>query len=369
MHKAEVVETRIFVSLLFILSPYLLRSSLLVMADMCCTFFIVSGFYWLIKSQESLTIKSILLFIGSITVAVLTRYAAIVIVSPMLVYLFIKSARQLSAYHFLFSGLLVALLFTPYLYVHRELIENAEKHPWVQEWNFINFFKRSFETSDGNYQYSLPNMLYSFSPFVHPGFAFLGIVFIVLAKPRQLISLKYSWLLISIITIYALFLAGIPFQNNRFLLLTFPFILLLFYPSFIQLLIYLRTKKLAVIFITLCTVSQLALGIRAFLPFYKYNQTEKNIARSVNTFPPSTLYTFSYEGTLSYYSTPHKIISLYPSKLDTIKGNSYLLFNELALSKQFAGKDPMINFEFIKSTKKLVKIKEFENGWTLYEIN
>jgi len=368
LYSISILDSRVFVTLTFILSPYVLRASVIVMSDMLCVLFIISSFYWVLKSVETTTLKSICIAVAFMTLSVLTRYAAIAVIAPMFIYLFLCSYKRMQLYFFIAVLLIAILLLLPHFFVQHTILNSVTNHDWLNEWSLTNLFRRSFQNNNGNYAYILPNIVHSFSALINPGFIAIGIILIVLTRPSQLIRLIHLNLILLIIIIYSLFLAGIPFQNNRFLLLTFPFILMVFYPSFNRLVLFLQSKKFYTIFVLLFIFFQLVFSIKSIYPYYESGKFEKNISTEINSFPAKTLYTFSIDPALNYYGCPHKLINLWTNKLSSIDSNAYLLFNETDFETEFKDKNPMINFNFIKSNKKLVKLKDFEKGWILYEL-
>lgn len=366
---------KMYVFLAFMLSPYILRASLVIMSDMLCVFMVTGAWYCLFKYRSLPRGKYLIWFSAFAVAAIATRYAAMVI-------LFIPLA--VVAYHIVndrrwkavaISIVVSAIIILPYYLMHRYLPFAFIKDDWITTWSFANFFKSDFITAGGGVShYTIWNIVYVFYNLVHPAFCFAGIVFIML-------SLKYvkkMWaevvFIVASIVLYALFLAGIPFQNLRFLILSFPLVVVLFYPAFNRISVYLSERKgvskmkVNTIYI-MAAIIQIAFFCRVLMPFYHDNKIEKQLSGLVLQYPGLPLYTFSVDGALKAYGVSNPIINLYDVKLDTLKqapGEKLVLFNEKQWAEPWRGKNPMLNWNYIKHTFMLTKVKDLPDGWQLY---
>ena len=94
----------------------------------------------------------------------------------------------------------------------------------------LNLFKRNFDTAEGSFSYLFPNIGFVFYAFFHPLFFSLGAILIFFIHPKKDFN---SQVYVAIgLAVYLLFLAGIPYQNKRFLLLAMPFVGILFLEPF-----------------------------------------------------------------------------------------------------------------------------------------
>ncbi|HTA26194.1 MAG TPA: hypothetical protein VK809_00280 [Bacteroidia bacterium] len=375
LYKEEARSIRFFVFLFFLFSPYLLRASFTVMSDSLCLFFVTAACYYFIKYKEE---KNNLFFIGFITLAtsaISTRYGAfVVLIIPgiCVAYSFFRNFRLMP---FLVAVAAALLILLPYILIHKSSSTNFFQHEWLQGWSFKNFFRSDFSTADGNAVYTFPNILYCFFNLVHPAYCFAGILFIIFSF-KALIKKGTSatqWVFIASLLLYAFFLAGIPFQNLRFLILSFPFVLVLFFPGFME--IYTLLKKAKPRFLTplllLSTVLQGALFVRVFIPFYHDNKIERQISNEVMKYDTATLYTFSIEDAVRYYGFKNKIINMWKVKLDTlppIRESALVLFNEKQFSDEWKNKNPMLNWEYLNTKYQLIKLRDLPDNWGLYYI-
>ncbi|MBL0342343.1 MAG: hypothetical protein IPP71_16405 [Bacteroidetes bacterium] len=240
----------------------------------------------------------------------------------------------------------------------------------LQSWSLLNCFSRNFSTVDGISQYALPNILFIFSSFVHPGFLFPGLFFIFLIwYNKNQPSFLFKPLVFGIL-LYTIFLCGIPFQNTRFLVPVLPFFLIICFPSYLTILSWFHyRRKLFYLFIFIVVTIQFFLVYRALLPFYKVNMVEKEITAMVLKHEPKSIYTFGLDGALRSYGFTGELINLFDHPLDSVVNGSFLVFNKSACEKQWKGRNPMINFEFILKSEQVKLIDTFTGGWELYEIH
>jgi len=362
----------IFVFLFFLLAPYLLRASLVVMSDMLAVFFITGAYYYVVKYRINLQGKYFFLFVVFAMAAIATRYAAFVIL--VVPGLFIKAnfIKHFKWKAFLASALVAVLILLPHLLLRSNHPLAFIQHDWIRGWSPVNFFKNSFITADGNGYYTLPNIVYFFYNLFHPAFCFVGIILILFSikhfkKENTLIPT------VSII-LYALFLAGIPLQNLRFLLLSFPLVVLVLFPGFASAMDYLTergnfnsAKKITVY--VLVAAIQLALFARVFMPLYYDNRTENLVAEEVLKHPDIPIYTFSIDGALRAHGVRNRIISLYSSQIDSVKGQKLVLFSESQFADEWKGQPPMINWHYLQQKYTLTKVKDLPDGWALYTAN
>jgi hypothetical protein len=374
LYSAYKQKVRLFIFLFLLLSPYVLRGSLVVMSDSLSIFCITAAWFYGLKYRSSLSGKHFLAIVLFAAAAIETRYAAfIILLIPTLIvgYVFL---RNFKITNLLFALGIAVLIFLPHFLIRSKAPLAFIHHEWVESWSCSNFFRNQFITSDGNAQYPLWNIVFSFFNMLHPAFIFAGIVFII-AGIKSIFSYLKSppYLMIAAtVLLYAFFLAGIPFQNMRFLLLSFPLVLVLVYPGFISIEKRIASKKrVSEIATVLIAIMQFGLFYRVFMPFYHDNKVEKQIANEMLKYSNATLYTFSIDGALKAYGYNGRIINMWDVKLDTVKndnGPSMVLFNEHAFAEQWKDKNPMLNWEFLKTKYKLAVIDSLPDNWVLYKV-
>ena len=375
LYSEQKSAIRLYVLLFLMLSPYALRASMVVMSDCLCMFLLLAGFYHTLRYQQTMKNKHLVLLVLYAALACYTRYAAFVILVSPFLYITIGLIRK-PQWKIIGIGALVAVPFLCLLLIFKQSQQGFIQHAWLQGWSVGNFIKNRFTTIDGTASYTVWNCLFGIFNLFYPGFCFMGLIFVIAGRKKIFESIKESIffkMILAAVLIYACFLAGIPFQNQRFLLLSFPLVLILFYPGFMHLLSKIENKpkilKNALLYATI--IIQLGLFGRAFRPFYHYNKLEQTISLAVlKISPESDLYTFSVDGALKYYGVKNKIVNLWSYRLDTMEITSpaFVLYNEQAFREQWKGKNPMLNWEFLKQQYQFTKLENLPDNWELYEI-
>jgi len=301
------------------------------------------------------------------TAAVMTRYVAAVLLFIPASMILIQFIKRFNLKYFLLTFLSVLLLTVPHFLIRKTDPAAFLHHPWLESWSLKNFFRTSFDTPDGHAGYTFPNIIYSFFNWIHPGYIFAGAFLVLLFRKKNIVS-PGGRIFFAPVLLYSLFLAGIPLQNLRFLQLSFPVILILFFPLAIESSNYFgaRIKKAALI--SFVVVIQLILFVRAFIPFYRYNHMEKEMAKEIKKYPVNTIYIFEMEGALKSYHVKNKIVGLWNQKLDSVESHSLLLFNPQKFESQWRGTNVMLNYEMIGQQKKIRLLKTFDHGWQLSEL-
>ncbi len=371
LFKTEQGTARIYLFLFFLLSPYMLRGSLVVMADSLTILCLISGTYYFEKYRRTHAGKYFLLVVSLFTAAICTRYAAFVVIFPFAITATFIFFRNFKLKTLPLSIGAILLLCIPHLFIRSHSPLSFIHHEWYDSWSPLNLFRRQFNTSNGYSSYFFYNICYAFFNVVHPAFCFAGIILLVASlriRYSKLKSFKLTPYIISIL-LYAFFMAGIPFQDMRYLLLTFPFILLILFPGYEYISSFLKKKNIRQCIMVGVVLIQLALFCRAFIPFYRYNKTEKYIATSMLHYSGRTLCTFSIDGALKSYGYTGKIINLWSTKLDTMpKADSSLLvlFNTGQFSAVWENGNPIKNWDFLHKQYDMIKLEDMPDGWVLY---
>lgn len=365
-YKLKDIIVCVYVFLFYFLSPYVFRLSTTAMSDCLCIFLLTTALFLSHQLKTFNGILNIFLFAYCLFASVMVRYAAII---PAAI-LFLDKGINLRQYKnpkFIIptlAAICVAVL--PDVIIKPHGFNNIISHQWVTGWSPLNFFKSTFNTLDGHSHFTLINLFYSFSSLLQPGFIFCGVFFLFFLFNRITFSLTDKQSIIIIIS-YALFLSGIPFQNNRFLCLTFPFIIIAFFPSFnaaynsFSLFRYRHFLCIPLVIIQCCLI------YFALKPFVKYNREEIKIAEAINKTDYKTIYTFSINQALMSYNVKPQIINMMDSSITTLDTSGVILFNEEKFSEQWEDKLPMQNWNYFYTHYKLCQIADFSNGWKLYE--
>ncbi len=181
--------------------------------------------------------------------------------------------------------------------------------------------------------------------------------------------MKELWILVASTGLSALFMAGIPFQNMRFLMPSFPLAVVLLFPAFQRFSNrFLRQTILKTAFFIGVVIIQILLIFKYSATIYQANRLEKQIAASMLAYPNRPIYTFSTDPALRSYGIESEIINLWRESLTEVDSTALILFNEQAFSRQWEGKNPMINWRFIQENYELNTLERLPNGWELCEI-
>lgn len=232
-------------------------------------------------------------------------------------------------------------------------------------WDLRHYFNNSFDHQDGLVQYTFPNIVYVLKNLFHPIYALLLVPALFFFKKSDLKSVEIKILLISYI-LYILFLAGIPFQNDRFLLPAFPFMLLVLLPSFVRLIERLGKFKWL---IWLVIPIQLVVFLRLIKPVYERNQLELYLFENLQPYANKKIYSFDVDIALSGRGLNAEWINLWKEKYSTFSNCAFVLFNEKKFAKQWKGKNPMLNWETLNKNYQLIPLLKLEQGWEFYKIN
>lgn len=358
-----------YVLLFFSLSPFIMRSSSVVMSDSMTIFFLSAFFYYYLRYKDCRTTGYFLLMVLFASAAINTRYAALVIVAVPAADALSGFFRKFTLIPFLFALMIAFLIFLPAILLKQWGTQSLSGNILIPQWSVANFFHRTFNTADGHLAFALPNILFVFSNLIHPGYIFTGILFLFLIK-RQTLNRPFLLMIVIVILVYALFIAGLTTQNPRFLLLTFPCGIILFSGSYFRIcdILEKRSKKLRMLLVFLIIIVQLGLFSRSFLPVYRDNHIIREIAAKMKSYPGRTIYTFNIDMGLKAYDVKNEIINLWPFRIDNFKPGSILLFNYVNSYRQWKGMNPVNNLERVKKEHLLLRVETLPGNWNLYEI-
>ncbi len=353
--------------LFFTLSPIVLIHSFLVMSDLLACCFTTLAFYYLLSSLETKQNKTILIGFLFCTLAIMTRYASAVILFPISCMTLIQLVKEKNYKVFLTSFFIFLLVIIPHVFIRFNNSFEFLSNQWLKNWNILNLFEKDFYTADGEIHNKSINLIYTFFPLFHPIFGFLGgIIIFVFIRYKSFAFLKYDKLVITTVTLYALFLGGIPCQAKRFMILSFPLVIVLFYPIIKTFFNSFKQQKL--VFIAIFFI-QLTLTSYFVLPFYNRNKLEKTICTDIKKYEGETIYIFDIDLALKGRKLEFKYENLYFKKYNKFEKNALILINEKQLEKQWKGKNPQINWENIQKKCVLIKLKTADENWNLYRIS
>lgn len=353
--------------LFFTLSPIVLIHSFLVMSDMLACCFTTVAIYLILRFLESSKDKFLFTGIAFALFATLTRYGAAVVLLPFCITLFVHLIKNKKYQLFLLAVPILILIAFPHLLIRSQNSLQFLSHQWLQTWNISNLLKSDFTTIDGQSHNHFINFVYGFFSFGHPIFIFPGILLLAFAfKMKNFQMNTYQKLILSAILLYALFLSGIPFQNKRFLLLSFPLVIVFLFPTIKQLFAGVKHPKFVFIFLFL---SQISFAFYFGKSFYDRNILEKNIVQEMKSYQGRTLYVFDIDIAMQGRKMDFIYKNLWMEKYADFEKNALVLVNEKQLQKQWEGKNPLLNWERIQAQYQIRKIKTLAGDFNLYLID
>lgn len=342
----------------FLLAPFVLRSGLLVMSDSTAVAMTLAALSSRFLIESGFKLPLVFLFAA---LAILTRYAVAPLLAPLLLLSVVEETKKKN-----FSGLGLALLLflVPLLlnFFYWSVPEGSIGHNWLLSWSPANFFLSEFDTIDGHMSYAYPNILQTLKVIFHPGFCLPFLLLLPFFRPADFLEKKNKLFLLCFL-VYALFLMGIPFQNDRFLLPLLPFWLLIAYPAFSRLM---QSKA---IFRNLLVPAAIVLSFfliyRAMLPVVNRNKLEREIVEEMKNYQHQSFYAFDMDIALQGRGLEMNYINLWKNELDTFQSGALVLFNEEQFRPQWSGKNPMINYLRMKESGRLIFVRNFSKGWQL----
>lgn len=359
----------VYLIIIIFLSPYFFRGGYLVMSDMPAAFFILAALHFMIRSLDSG--KRLFLFTAMLfsLLAFFTRYQTALLLAVPLFYTWIRSLRQKDWWPPVLAAILAVGGFFLFWWMQGFGSRGFTAHPYLTEWNPLNFFRNEFHSADGAQHYRLPNLLYAFSLLYHPAWLMAGIFMLVFIRKNQFTG-KIIILLFIPLLLYILFLAGIPFQNQRFLLIALPVFGIWMYPAFYRLMEQIRFPRLRTLLLVILAAGQSGMIIWSGKDFVKLNHKEREIAATLKQICPeeSRLYVFDLEPALKTYGIRNPMQNIWTREYPGFEKGSMVILNTRKLEPQWTGRNPAINWEKMKKENNPLLITDFGHGWELYEL-
>ncbi|MEL7424938.1 MAG: hypothetical protein AAFN81_18270 [Bacteroidota bacterium] len=368
--RAQQARTGFYwVILAYFLSPYALRSGFLVMSDALSVLGVVGCYFFYLKPRGAGAQLRLIGLFCSAALAISTRYVAFLLVAGPVLHQFVFMLQRKNWQALLISIFTSLVLCLPHFILRWEQPFGFLQHQFMGNWSFSNSWQNQFTSPTGQFQYRFPNLVYSFFHWFHPAFLLLGLVFLPLVRYWWPKTMPQRVLLLSLIG-YSIFLAGIPFQNQRFLLPALPLVVILLYPAVEKLVSYRNRLPNWMSPVILLSVGLLQMGLFAYTlqPLIATNQVEQQLAERLQHYPDHQLYTFYYDLALQTYDVPQPIVNIWQAREVTCQKDALVLFHPTQFNEQWQGHQLMQNWTKLQEDCGLEVLETMPQGWMLYRI-
>jgi len=341
-------------------SPYFLRLGVSGMSDALCTLFVVFTFLFSLKKELLKYVHFVFLFAA---LAVFTRYGAVMLIIPPVFVTFYKIVKNKKYIQALFSISLAALVTVPFLVLQGFSPTETVSSSVISDWSFGNMFSTHFTSNEGSFEYPFPNIIYSLYAFFHPAFFFIGIGLIVTSA---YFKIKINKLILGSVLVYCLLIAGIHFQNKRFLILCLPLVVILLFPAYEKLMSLKLLQKYKVLLLTTFGITSIILSGYSFHKLNTIHQEEMRLIKLLEPYQEHSVYTFDIDIAMQGKNLQFQYHNLWLTKDIAPKSGDLILLNYDKWSTQWEGHQLMDNCNYIFENPQLKLLKDLENGWLLY---
>lgn len=369
LNPTQATAANAFVWAFGLLAPYMLRAGTVVMSDMLAVAFVSWALWFAVAWWKSPSTLRYTAFAALTVMAISTRYqAAIVLFVPHLVlgWLLLKQRKFVQL---LPALVLCAVLAVPHVYFQQSNALSAGNHYGLQLWSAAHWFQRTFEGPDGVLAFTYPNLLFTLSSLAWPGTISLGVVLLFFARrvDWQQAALRVA---LMAFLVNALFLAGVPFQNTRHLLLAMPLAAVLLFPAFARLVHWLPWPMAKRLFLPTLLLGQLALCVWAMRPTVASCIEQQQITLAIHArSDDAPVYTFAMEMALETYNVPNPVRNIYHELYEEFEIGGLLLVNNRQFAPIFEGRNPMLNWQAANKQHQLELLQAWDSGWELYRIS
>lgn len=333
-----------YVLLAVVLSPFLLRYALTVMSDVSAMALLMAAFLCLQRWDQERRTRWLAAGLVPLALALSVRLAAAPFVAvllaaavfritkpPMRRWLFVGAAALASL-----IGIALVLSGTTW----NALVQDSP----LADWSVRNFLARELHSDDGVLRYRWPNIPYVLGLFVHPGFLPIGPLLLPFLRRGDLQD-RTVLIAFTLITVHLLFMAGMPFQNDRVLLIGQPFVVILFAPAFARALAWCKARSMWKGILALSVMVQVALVHRAVRPFIHQAEVEREVAAVVREYATGRVFTHGMGAALVTYCPGTVVTELWYAELDGFPSGALLVVHPGNLRDQWQGRPPGINWD------------------------
>lgn len=347
--------------------PFLLRHALVVMSDVPAAALVFISFWGLVVWRERASAKWFLLAAVAGALAVTFRLAAVPVLGGAACWLIWEKGVGRRGWMIRAGVGLVLLLFAG-LFTFRTgwLAEHCAGTP-VEHWSGLNLFRTEHHSDDGVLRYRVPNILYVVSIIVHPGFMPIGLLLSPFVRRADFRTFGVG-LAVFMLVAYLLFTAGLPFQNDRVMLMALPFVAYLFAPAFGRAWVWLGSKKLrSWLVVDAIAVVQMGFFARAIFPFMRNAGVERELAAAVLEAGARHVYTHGMGPVLSNYCPGVEVTELWYGRIERFEPGALVLVYPENLEEQWRGLPPHENWTHAQR-QGLTPVLDRPDGWVLMRV-
>lgn len=327
------------------LAPFLLRQSLTVMSDMSAISLCVAAFAHTLRWQRSRRAGPLLVAVVCFALAVSFRLAAVPFAFLTAMWCVVRWLGVRKGGALLLLSLVVVM---GALVLSSDTLKELLDRLPLGDWSVLNMFDRVHQSDDGTLYYLLPNIVRVWAVFVHPGFMPLGVALLAFVRREDLRAPHVQLALLSIAG-YLLFVAGMPYQNDRVLLMAQPFVWLVLAPAFERAYSFaLRTMPAIKSMIALLLVALVGLCWRAVDPFATQAARERYLVAAVCATNATRIYTHGMGAACGTYCPRLLTTELWYGKIGSFEPGALVLINPADLAAQWQGTPPGINWENVQ---------------------
>ncbi|MBK8340725.1 MAG: glycosyltransferase family 39 protein [Flavobacteriales bacterium] len=356
-----------FLLLGFAVAPFLLRYALVVMSDVPAIALLALSFHATVRWIAQHRAMWLLVAVCAAALAVCMRLAAV----PMVLLLAVAWVQGGSEGRVVRWRIAIAALAVGGLVLWWALplqrIQAAIAGSPLAEWSLLNLFRREQVSDDGVLRYAVPNIAYVLGVAVHPGFLPMGPLLLPFLRRRDLYP-AHARLALVLLAGYLLFIAGMPFQNDRVLLMAQPFALVLLFPTFERAMDFLLAKGIRAGWVVMVlALVQSGLFVRAILPFMHQAQVERELADRIADLRAPRIYTHGMGAALHTWCPGTPVTELWYKEIDRFEAGAIILVRPANLTAQWTGLPPAVNWQRAQA-QGVETLAHHPDGWVICRV-
>jgi hypothetical protein len=308
-----------------------------------------------------------LLAVAAAGCAIAMRYAALpLLAAALFVILVARTPKRTRPFTLLVALVMVFTLAALFTFRPAWLAEKCVDTP-MEHWSGANLFRSEHHSDDGELSYRFPNIAYALSIVVHPGFVPMAVLLLPFARWRDL-SGHAPRLAVGMLATYLVFTAGLPFQNDRVMLMALPFIAFLVHPAFGRAWSWVATKGLPPVWPTAgMAIVQLGLFARAMWPFVEQARVERELTALLREVDATHVYTHGLGPMLSNCCPEMMVTEMWYDRIDRFRSGAIVLVNAPNLQVQWQGLHPWENWERVRA-QGVQPLAERKDGWVMARV-